>query len=123
MSARRRTGQKHAKTDFAAPDAHTSPYARTKSFTREEADVPLLRPILDFRRADLSLYALDPAPPRDDRLHAGDQVDGLFRRERRVAARFPLPVQGRPGQDERGVDLEEVRPVVRIVEQRAEGIE
>src|SRR5207244_5564769 len=87
-----RTRLDPAESDFAAPDAHTPQAVRTKSFPCEEADVPLLRPILDFRRADLSLHALDATPPRDDRLHAGDQVDGLLRRERRVAAGFPHSV-------------------------------
>src|SRR5213594_2685342 len=87
-----------AESNFAAPDADTPQAARTKSFPCEKADVPFLRPILDFRCTDLPLHALDPAPPRDDRLHAGDQLDGLLRRERGVAARSPLPVEGGAGQ-------------------------
>src|SRR5207245_3787899 len=118
-----RTWLDPAESDFAAADAHTPQAARTKSFPCKEAEIPVLRPILDLRGTDLSLHALDPTPPRDGRLHAGDQVDGLLRRERREAAGLPQSVKGGPGQDERRIDLEKVRAVVRIVEQRAERVE
>src|SRR5438552_4166649 len=112
-----------AESDFPAPHADTPQAEVSKAFPREQPEISLLRTILDFRRPDLALHALDAAPPRHHRLHAGDEVDGLFRRERRVPPGFPESVQGRFGQDQRRIDLQKVRTVVRIFEQRPEGVE
>src|SRR5207244_7591273 len=118
-----RTGCDSSKADLAASNAHASLAGRPKPLTREHAEVSLLRPTLDFRRTDLPLHPLTPPPPRDERLHARDQLDGLLRGHRRIATGSPESVQRRPRQDQRRIDLEKIRTIVRIVEQGPERFE
>src|SRR5437879_1554360 len=118
-----RTGCDSSEAHLAAPDAHASLADGPKPLAREHAEISLLRPTLNFRRTDLPLHPLNPTPPRDERLHARDQFDGLFRGHRRIATGSPESVQRRPRQDQRRIDLEKIRTIVRIVEQGPERFE
>src|SRR2546430_16590776 len=83
----------------------------------------LPRTVPDVRRSDFPLDALDATPPRDDCLDARHELDGVLRRQRRKSARRPQPVERRSREDEGWINLQEVRPVVRIVEEGAKRVE
>src|SRR5256712_6097706 len=112
-----------AEAHLAASDADASQTGRPKAFAREDAEVTLPRTVPDVLRPDLPLDALDSAPPRDDCLDARHELDGVLRRQRRESARRPKTVERRSREEQGRINLQEVRPVVRILEQSAQRIE
>src|SRR5439155_25269022 len=113
-------GRDSTETDFATPDAMAVEASGSEAFLRQHSKVPSLRSVLDVRCANLPLDALDPAPSRDDRLDSGDEFHGFLGAEGRVTAGFPEPMQGRPRQDERWIELQEVGTVGGVLEEYGE---
>ena len=109
--------------DLAAADAVAPLPLGAEALLGPHPQVPLRGAAEDRVRPDLPLDPLDPDPRGDELLHPGYQVRCRLGRERAVPPEGPHRMEPGPFHDERRVDLEHVRTVVGVLEDRAERVE